>query len=121
MAQDLLEHCNIAIPDRVDRALRIVFVTPDMHRIHHSDVLSEQNANFGTIFSWWDRMFGTYALSPSSPHRTMGLGLRSIPDGGNLGIPAILAIPFHSFRREMATFRIPNRSPKPSKAGYIEN
>ena len=96
MAQDLLEHGNIAIPERFDRALRLILVTPDMHRIHHSDVPSEQNTNFGTIFSWWDRMFGTYASFPSSPHRTMSLGLRTIPDGGTLGLTAILGMPFRA-------------------------
>jgi sterol desaturase/sphingolipid hydroxylase (fatty acid hydroxylase superfamily) len=120
MAQDLLEHSNVAIPERVDRALRFVLVTPDMHRIHHSDVFSEQNANFGTIFTWWDRMFGTYQSSPSFPHSTMGLGLDSIPDGGKLGILAMLAIPFHAFRRQTGAFLIPARSPKASKTGYVE-
>ena len=96
MAQDLLEHGNVALPQRFDRALRLVLVTPDMHRIHHSDLPSEQNTNFGTIFAWWDRMFGTYAHSPASPHRTMGLGLRSLPNGGDLSLTTILAMPFRA-------------------------
>lgn len=100
MAQSILEHGNVAIPARVDRALRLVLVTPDMHRIHHSDVPSEQNTNFGTIFTWWDRMFGTYGLSPSSSHGTMGLGLRSIPNGGTLGLPAILGMPFRALHAQ---------------------
>ena len=54
-------HANITVPRGIDRALRTVFVTPDMHRVHHHYQLPYTDTNFGNIFSVWDRLFGTYS------------------------------------------------------------
>lgn len=59
-ASSLFNHGNVAIPERVERWLRWLVVTPDMHRIHHSSRVVETNSNFGFSFSWWDRLCGTY-------------------------------------------------------------
>ncbi|MFL6246347.1 MAG: sterol desaturase family protein, partial [Thermoanaerobaculia bacterium] len=55
-----LEHANIALPERLDRALRLLFVTPNMHKVHHSRLQRETDSNYANIFSVWDRLFGTY-------------------------------------------------------------
>jgi len=71
----LFTHANLDLPGAVDRGLRRVFVTPDMHRIHHSVLTVEHDTNFGFQVSWWDRLFGTYRASPASAKATMTLGL----------------------------------------------
>ncbi len=64
-----------AMPAALDRALRLVIVTPDMHRIHHSQDMREGNANFSNTFSWWDRMFGTYLEQPAAGHEGVTFGV----------------------------------------------
>ena len=54
-----LHHSNLAIPGVIDRVLARVIVTPNLHRIHHSEVVAETNSNYGSVLSWWDRLFGT--------------------------------------------------------------
>jgi len=58
------EHANVQLPATVDAVLRLVIVTPDMHRVHHSQVLREGNSNFGSLLPWWDRLCGTYIAEP---------------------------------------------------------
>lgn len=55
-----LEHANLRVPDRVDRVLRLLFVTPNMHKAHHSRAQHETDSNYANLFSIWDRLFGTY-------------------------------------------------------------
>ena len=57
-----LQHSNFYLPEKVDRVLRLVIPTPWMHWVHHSDIKQETDSNFGTVFSWWDRIFGTYRI-----------------------------------------------------------
>lgn len=68
-------HANIALPNKTDRALRLVIVTPDMHRTHHSIDISEGNSNFGQIMSVWDRLFKTYTKKPKSGDEKLIMGL----------------------------------------------
>src|SRR5690348_5190633 len=68
-------HADIALPARLDRALRWVLVTPDLHRTHHSRDLREGNSNFGQVFTVWDRLFGTYIDRPSLPEAELRMGL----------------------------------------------
>jgi sterol desaturase/sphingolipid hydroxylase (fatty acid hydroxylase superfamily) len=74
-AGSLFSHANGSLPGRADALLRRVLVTPDMHRVHHSIVVAEQNTNFGFNVSWWDRLFGTYQPMPAEPHESMPIGL----------------------------------------------
>ena len=53
-------HANIALPRSLDRALAWVFVSPDMHKVHHHYVLPYTDSNYGNVFSVWDRLFGTF-------------------------------------------------------------
>jgi sterol desaturase/sphingolipid hydroxylase (fatty acid hydroxylase superfamily) len=71
----MFNHANLRLPERLDRALRVLIVTPDMHRVHHSIVPAETNANFGFNLSCWDRIFGTYVEQPQAGHIGMTIGL----------------------------------------------
>jgi sterol desaturase/sphingolipid hydroxylase (fatty acid hydroxylase superfamily) len=75
-ASSLFEHANLRIPASVDRRLRWLLVTPDMHRVHHSIHGDEYNRNFGFNFPWWDRLFGSYRAQPRDGHLAMTIGLR---------------------------------------------
>ena len=74
-ATSMFNHSNVRIPVQVDRMLRWIVVTPDMHRIHHSVIPRETNRNFGFNLSWWDRVLGTYLSDPSKGHEYMTIGL----------------------------------------------
>jgi hypothetical protein len=66
-ASSMFNHANIRIT-RIDRILRWLVVTPDMHRVHHSILARETNSNFGFNLPWWDRLFGTYRPQPAAGH-----------------------------------------------------
>jgi sterol desaturase/sphingolipid hydroxylase (fatty acid hydroxylase superfamily) len=55
-----LEHANVRVPEGLDRALRVVFVTPNMHKVHHSSWRPQTDSNYANLFSLWDRLFGTF-------------------------------------------------------------
>jgi sterol desaturase/sphingolipid hydroxylase (fatty acid hydroxylase superfamily) len=71
----LLTHANVRLPERLERSARRVFVTPDMHRIHHLVHHLERGANFGFHLTWWDCLFGTYREQPRESQATLLLGL----------------------------------------------
>ncbi len=79
-ATAMFNHGNIKLPKIADKILRLIFVTPDMHRVHHSVVPNETNSNFGFNVSIWDRVFGTYIKQPKYPHKTMQIGLNKFKD-----------------------------------------
>lgn len=93
-ATSMFNHSNINIPLTIDRVLRKIIVTPDMHRVHHSVVIKETNSNFGFNFPWWDRLFGTYLDQPSQGHDAMVIGLAAFRDLKYLKLRWMLAIPF---------------------------
>jgi sterol desaturase/sphingolipid hydroxylase (fatty acid hydroxylase superfamily)/rhodanese-related sulfurtransferase len=74
-ASAMFNHANLAIPKRMDAVLRLIFVTPDMHRIHHSIIRTEHDRNFGFCLSIWDRFFGTYKPVPDAGQEKMMVGL----------------------------------------------
>ena len=71
----MFNHANIALPLGLDRLLRLLIVTPDMHRVHHSVVGREHDSNYGFNLSVWDRLFGTYRAQPEAGHQGMTIGL----------------------------------------------
>lgn len=71
----LFNHANLGLSAKLDRALRLFLVTPDMHRIHHSANPEETDSNFGFTVPWWDRLFGTYRRDPRASHEAMVLGI----------------------------------------------
>jgi sterol desaturase/sphingolipid hydroxylase (fatty acid hydroxylase superfamily) len=88
----LFNHSNLALPGRLDRVLRLVLVTPDMHRVHHSVHRAEHDSNYGFALSVWDRLFGTYVPEPKAGHEAMTVGLewqdeRPARLGWSLGLP----------------------------------
>lgn len=96
-AGSLFNHGNVRLPIALDRVLRLVFVTPDMHRVHHSVIPAETNSNFGFSFSFWDRLAGTYRAQPREGHEGMTLGLASPRDPGQANrLWPMLAMPFAS-------------------------
>jgi sterol desaturase/sphingolipid hydroxylase (fatty acid hydroxylase superfamily) len=93
-AQSVFSHANASLPGWVEKPLRWVFVTPDMHRIHHSEEVSEQSTNLGDIFPWWDRVFRTYLKAPAAGQDHMVVGLKGCQDDGSLGLTFMLLQPF---------------------------
>ena len=75
-----ISHANLRLPERIDRPLRWVFVTPNMHCLHHSSYQPETDSNYGQVFSIWDRLFGTYSAVPRSGYDAMQIGLKEIRD-----------------------------------------
>jgi sterol desaturase/sphingolipid hydroxylase (fatty acid hydroxylase superfamily) len=79
-ATSMFNHSNVRMPLVVDRLVRWLVVTPDMHRVHHSHYANETNSNFGFNLPWWDRLFGTYRDQPKDGHTTMAIGLTQFTD-----------------------------------------
>ncbi len=76
----LASHANVRLPDRLDRALRWLLVTPNMHCLHHSSYRPETDSNYGQLFSVWDRLFGSYSAAPRDGYDAMQIGLNEIGD-----------------------------------------
>lgn len=93
-ANSLFNHANVRIPAALDRVLRWLVVTPDMHRVHHSIEDDETNSNFGFNLPWWDRLFGSYRAQPRAGHEGMTIGIRGFRDHRRLSLPWLLVIPF---------------------------
>ena len=92
----LFNHANIALPAWLDRLLRVVIVTPDMHRVHHSTLRQEHDSNFGFNLSIWDRVFGTYTAQPEKGHDGMTVGLSDYQTSGPTRLFWSLSLPFRS-------------------------
>ncbi len=90
----MFTHANIRIPSGIDRIVRWVVVTPDMHRIHHSVDEGEYTTNFGFNLSWWDRLLGTYLDQPEQGHEGMSIGLPNFREATWRTLPRLLAMPF---------------------------
>jgi sterol desaturase/sphingolipid hydroxylase (fatty acid hydroxylase superfamily) len=84
------EHGNVRLPEWLDRTLRLVFVTPDMHKVHHSRIQAETDSNYSNIVSVWDRWFGTYTQRVD--FATLRYGLDGVSDRATL--TELLALPF---------------------------
>ena len=93
-ATSMFNHTNMRIPTRIDRVLRWLVVTPDMHRVHHSILARETNSNFGFNLPWWDRLFGTYRAQPAAGHEEMTIGIEQFRDPLELRLDRMLAQPF---------------------------
>lgn len=93
-ATSMFNHSNIRLPLGLDRILRLLIVTPDMHRVHHSVVIRETNSNFGFNFPWWDRLLGTYRAQPAAGHEDMTIGLSQFRELKRLNLLWMLFLPF---------------------------
>ncbi len=102
----MYNHSNISMPLVIDRWLRWLVVTPDMHRVHHSWQRRETDSNFGFNLPWWDRLFGTYRDQPSQGHEFMTIGLQEVREERIAErLPSLLAMPFAQFSEEHAADR----------------
>ena len=93
-ATSMFNHGNVRLPARIDRALRRIVVTPEMHRVHHSVVPRETNSNFGFNLPWWDRLFGTYRAQPAAGHEGMTIGIAQFRESSELRLDRMLIQPF---------------------------
>ncbi len=94
-ATSLFNHANLKLPTSFEFMLRLLLVTPDMHRIHHSADARETNTNFGFNLPWWDYLLGTYRSDPARNHEDMPLGLQEIRDEQRAErLASLLAMPF---------------------------
>ncbi|MEE9300326.1 MAG: sterol desaturase family protein [Alphaproteobacteria bacterium] len=93
-ATSLFNHGNVFLLPAVDRYLRLIVVTPDMHRVHHSIDPVETNSNYGFNLPWWDRLFGSYRAQPAAGHERMTIGLEQFPEARRLLLHHLLILPF---------------------------
>ncbi|NNE56525.1 MAG: sterol desaturase family protein [Hellea sp.] len=71
----MFNHSNLKLPKKIDKLLRFLIVTPDMHRVHHSVIQTETDSNYGFNLSLWDFIFNTYRAQPAKGHQNMTIGL----------------------------------------------
>ncbi len=93
-ATAMFNHGNIRIHINADRILRLLVVTPDMHRVHHSVKPDETNSNYGFNFPWWNRLLGTYKAQPEDNHLKMTIGLNQFRESRYLRFHWLLIQPF---------------------------
>ncbi len=105
-ATSMFNHGNVRLPASVDRWLRLLVVTPDMHRVHHSIVRRETDSNFGFNLPWWDRLFGTYRNQPAAGHLGMTIGIEDFRAVHDLRLDRMLIQPFLSPRRQAKRDRL---------------
>ncbi|NGP52360.1 sterol desaturase family protein [Thioalkalivibrio sp. XN8] len=90
----LFTHTDIAFPRKLDRPVRWLFVTPSMHRIHHSTWRRETDSNYGFHLSVWDRLFRSYTAEPREDERRMPIGLEQWREPRDQGLVSLLLNPF---------------------------
>lgn len=105
-AMAMFNHANVRLPLKVDAVLRVLLVTPDFHRVHHSDQPFETNSNFGFNLSIWDRAFGTYIAQPEHGHEGMTIGLDVFRDPAEQRLDKMLTQPF---RQHVGNYAINRR------------
>jgi sterol desaturase/sphingolipid hydroxylase (fatty acid hydroxylase superfamily) len=112
-AAAMFNHANGRLPVAVDRFMRWLVVTPDMHRVHHSVVPQEMNSNFGFNLPWWDRLFRTYRAQPQAGHTAMGIGVEGLQAPEELKLARLLTQPLRDVRSANPTEGRPNDAVDP--------
>jgi sterol desaturase/sphingolipid hydroxylase (fatty acid hydroxylase superfamily) len=92
-ASSMFNHGNVGIAPGIERWLRWLVVTPDMHRVHHSAVFNETSSNFGFTLPFWDRLLGTYLSQPAAGHQSMTIGVDAFRSEEDLRIDRLLIQP----------------------------
>jgi sterol desaturase/sphingolipid hydroxylase (fatty acid hydroxylase superfamily) len=105
--QSFFGHANASLPAWAEKPLLVLFVTPDMHRIHHSEEVAEQYKNLGELVPWWDHLFGTYLAAPAAGQDRLVVGLKGYQDEGSLGVTFMLTQPFLPERQLAASAQPP--------------
>lgn len=117
-AVTLFSHANFSLPKRVERLVRYVIVTPDLHRVHHSSHQPETDSNFGAVFPIWDILLGTFRTQTRSPQEFMQLGLEEVRDRRADNVVWLLTSPARArliaepIRNEATGLPHPSRTPK---------
>ncbi|TVQ57444.1 MAG: sterol desaturase family protein [Spirulina sp. DLM2.Bin59] len=94
-ATAMFNHGNVCLPPWLDRPLRWMIVTPDMHRVHHSVIPEETNSNYGFNLPWWDYLFNTYRAAPAQGYEGMTIGLEAYQTTLQVAqLPWMLLLPF---------------------------
>jgi sterol desaturase/sphingolipid hydroxylase (fatty acid hydroxylase superfamily) len=121
-ATSMFNHSNVTMPERLDRVIRWLVVTPDMHRVHHSILRRETDSNFGFNLPWWDRLFGTYRARPEAGHTAMTIGIPIFRDPRELRIDRLLTQPFRddaSPQPEAARLSAGGSAPEPERRSSV--
>lgn len=92
----LLTHMNVRIPEALERNARRMLVTPGLHRFHHSENRAEADSNYGDIFSFWDRLFGTYCGQPRQAGKTLRFGLEDVSEESAGSFERQLTLPWRA-------------------------
>lgn len=91
----VFNHANVRLPKSLDKYLSYIVITQSLHRIHHSQKVSETNSNYGFSVSWWDRLFLSYTANTENRERDICLGLKQYPSAAkNASLLAMLKMPF---------------------------
>jgi sterol desaturase/sphingolipid hydroxylase (fatty acid hydroxylase superfamily) len=106
-AQTFFSHANASLPEWLEKPLRWMFVTPDMHRIHHSEEVQEQSRNLGDIFPWWDHLFRTYLKAPAAGQDRMLCGVKGFQNDESLNLTFMLLYPFRHQPQEVTSQETP--------------
>src|SRR5262249_3094764 len=93
-ATSMFNHGNVSMPSWLDRALRLVRVPPDVHRVHRSGVARETASTFAFNRPWWDRLFRPYRSKPEAGHKDMTIGLPTFREPAELRLDRLLTQPF---------------------------
>ncbi len=92
----VLEHANIKVPWRLDTIISMIWVTPNMHKLHHSRAKAQTDSNYGNLFSLFDRMFRTF--TPSAGAGGVRYGIDGYDDPAAQKLPGLLRLPFRGAR-----------------------
>lgn len=95
----MFNHSNVKLPLLLDKVLRMVVVTPDMHRVHHSQTFRERNTNYGFFLSFWDRIFVSYCAQPELGHEKMRIGLKQYQQPKQNYLPVMLIQPWRKSKQ----------------------
>jgi sterol desaturase/sphingolipid hydroxylase (fatty acid hydroxylase superfamily) len=113
-----IQHANIGLPPTLDRVLRRLIVTPFMHKIHHSDLVAETDSNYCSLFSWWDRVFGTYR--ERADLAGIRFGLAEFQSAGEQKFAALILNPFAgSGSKNSVVKSVPKRNAPPPNENKI--
>ncbi len=100
VAITLLSHSNITLPEKLERFLHYIIVTPDLHRVHHSSIQKETDSNFSAVFPVWDLLFGTFRTDTTVEQKKMSLGLKEVRDERTNSVLWLLKSPLINFYNE---------------------
>jgi sterol desaturase/sphingolipid hydroxylase (fatty acid hydroxylase superfamily) len=95
----LFSHSNITLPKKIERVLRYIIVTPDLHRVHHSSYQPETDSNFSAVFPVWDIIFKTFKTDTLVQQDIMKIGLEEVRDKRTNNIIWLLLSPFKNFNK----------------------